>query len=96
MNPSSERRKTTQSVLVPSQYSVKQTEEALRKYGKSKVYLRSAKMLGTLVRGVKGRKRLSTTTNVNEAKILIFAEYVLFSLKTKHREAIGLRNGVKH
>ena len=96
MNPSRERRKTNQSVLVPSQYSVKQTEEALRKYGKTKVYLWNAKMLGTLVRGDKGRNRLRTTKNVTEAKLLTFAERVLFSLRAIHREAIGLRNGVKH
>ena len=96
MNVSSERNDELNSASVSSQCSNKQVEEVLRKYGKSERHDSSAKLPRTLVRGDKVRNRWSAIGTINEAKILSFAERVLFSLKAMPCEATGLRNGVKH
>ena len=96
MNPSSQRNDQHKPASVSGTCSNKQAEEVLRNYGKSEGRLWSEKMLRTLARGAKGRNWLSAAKNVNRAKTLSFAEHVVLSLKAMHREAVGLRNGVKH
>ena len=94
-NASSERNDEQTSALVSSHSSNNPAEEVLREYGKTERLICSMKLLRTLVRGDKVGNSLSVLGTINQADSLYFAERVVFSLRALHREATGLRNGVK-